>query len=103
MTELSGPFCLDIEPARGLAQGAGQSGLSFLGQKPVEEYFSRIWMRRVLEQDDVAATRGRVITFFDRRYRLDRQACFDKRNIRVIGETDRDRGFAASDVFAELA
>src|SRR5262245_29067909 len=67
VTKLLRPLGVHVEATGGLSHRFCKGSLSFLRQQPVDEHFRSVGMRGILEDREIAAAAGRVITFFNAR------------------------------------
>src|SRR4029434_10823458 len=94
---------IDIETPGRLTERPGNDFLSLAAQQPIDENLGAVRMRRRFDDRQIAAATGAVISLFECRKSLDRQSGFEKRKIRVIGETDHHGDSSFGQTFRELA
>src|SRR5215208_4753342 len=93
-TDLVEPLGLDVETARAVLHDLAVPVLPLAAEKPIDEYFRRIRVGRILDNTNDAEGITRRQSFFWRRHRLDRQTGVDKRIGLTAPKAERHRNIA---------
>ena len=92
--ELAQPLGVDVQAPRRLMHRFGVNILAFPAHKPVEKQPRGVGMRRICQDDDMAAAAGDVHPFLGRRQRRDRQTRFDERRVVVVTKSEHESDIA---------